>query len=98
MTPKFFACSLLSLAILTACSSVEDREIASGGFSYLKNEVGQQIKIPADIDTPDFNDSFKLPNLGPEAPRDFIGERLSCFALSHWFACRRRLEISNGLV
>jgi outer membrane protein assembly factor BamC len=82
MTPKFFACSLVSLAILTACSSVEDREIASGGFSYLKNEVGQQIKIPADIDTPDFNESFKLPNLGPDAPRDFLGEKLSVLSPS----------------
>jgi outer membrane protein assembly factor BamC len=77
MTPKFFACSLISLAILTACSSVEDREVASGGFSYLKNEVGQQIKIPTDIDSPEFNDTYKLPSLGKEAPRDVVGEKLS---------------------
>lgn len=77
MTLKLFAGSLVSLAILTACSSVEDREIASGGFAYLKNEPGQQIKIPADIDTPKFNDTYKLPSLGEEAPRDILGENLS---------------------
>ncbi|MDP5029161.1 outer membrane protein assembly factor BamC [Paraglaciecola sp.] len=77
MTLKFFAGSVVSLAILTACSSVEDREVASGGFAYLKNEPGQQIKIPADIDTPNFNDTYKLPALGKEAPRNIVGEKLS---------------------
>jgi outer membrane protein assembly factor BamC len=77
MTPKFFACSLVTLAMLSACSSVEDREIASGGFDYLNNEPGQQIKIPADIDTPNFNDTYKLPSLGADAPRTIVGEKLS---------------------
>lgn len=80
MTNKAFVCSLVSCAILTSCSSVEEREIASGTFGYLKEEPGQQIKIPADLDTPDFSDAYKLPALGKDAPRHVMGKDLSVLA------------------
>ena len=76
MTSKFFVCGLVSFTLLAACSSVEEREIASGSFDYLKEQPGQQIEIPADLDTPNFNDSYKLPSLGDEAPRDKLGKEL----------------------
>ncbi|WP_340679735.1 outer membrane protein assembly factor BamC [Paraglaciecola sp.] len=77
MTSKFLVCSLVSFTLLTACSSVEEREIASGSFTYLKEQPGQQIDIPAELDTPNFNDSYKLPSLGVEAPREYRGKDLS---------------------
>lgn len=82
MTLKFFAGSVISVTILTACSSVEDREIASGSFAYVKDQPGQQIKIPSDIGTPNFNDNYKLPSLGKEATRDQVGKQLSILAPS----------------
>lgn len=80
MTNKFFVCSLVSLAILTSCSSVEDREVATGSYDYLQEEPGQQIKIPAELDKPDFSDTYKLPSLGKEAPRKYLGRELSVMA------------------
>ncbi|KXI28926.1 outer membrane protein assembly factor BamC [Paraglaciecola hydrolytica] len=77
MTSKLFVSSLVSFTLLTACSSVEEREIASGSFEYLKEQPGQQISIPSDIDTPNFNDTYKLPSLGAEAPRNHMGQELS---------------------
>lgn len=77
MTFKYVFCGMASVAILAACSSVEEREIASGSFSYLQEQPGQQIKIPGELDAPNFNDSYKLPNLGSDAPRNVMGKDLS---------------------
>jgi outer membrane protein assembly factor BamC len=76
MTSKLLVCSLISFTLLGACSSVEEREIASGSFAYLKEQPGQQIKIPSELDKPKFNDTYKLPSLGEEAPRDNLGKEL----------------------
>ena len=80
MTSKFYVSSLVSLAILAGCSSVEEREIASGSFNYVDAKPGQKIAIPADVDTPNFNDAYQLPNLGSDAPKDLIGKELSVMA------------------
>ncbi|MFT6343864.1 MAG: outer membrane protein assembly factor BamC [Paraglaciecola sp.] len=66
-----------SITLLSACSSLEEREVASGSFDYVEEQPGQKIKIPDDVDTPNFNDAFKLPDLGEEAPLDSMGKGLS---------------------
>ncbi|MFT4993881.1 MAG: outer membrane protein assembly factor BamC, partial [Paraglaciecola sp.] len=76
MTFKFSVGGALVVAVLTACSSLEERQIASGSFDYLKEQPGQEILLPDDVDTPNFSDSYKLPSLGENAPRNILGEKL----------------------
>jgi outer membrane protein assembly factor BamC len=71
------AVTLITATLLTACSSLEEREIASGSFDYVKEQPGQKIKIPDDVDSPRFNDAYKLPNLGENAPINAMGKKLS---------------------
>jgi len=74
--------TVISATLLTACSSFEEREIASGSFDYVKEQPGQNIKIPDDVDTPKFNDAYKLPDLGENAPITALGEKLSVLSPS----------------
>jgi outer membrane protein assembly factor BamC len=72
----------MTATLLTACSSLEEREVASGAFDYVKEQPGQKIKIPDDVDTPKFNDVFKLPDLGENAPMTTVGKNLSVLSPS----------------
>jgi outer membrane protein assembly factor BamC len=76
------AVTVITASLLTACSSLEEREVASGSFDYVKEQPGQKIKIPDDVDTPNFNDTFKLPNLGESAPLNAMGKDLSVLSPS----------------
>jgi outer membrane protein assembly factor BamC len=77
MTFKFSVGGVLVVAVLTACSSFEERQIASGSFEYLKEQPGQEILLPDDVDSPRFSDNYKLPSLGENAPRNILGDKLS---------------------
>ena len=74
--------TVITATLLTACSSVEEREIASGSFEYTKEQPGQKIKIPEDVDNPKFNDAYKLPDLGENAPLTVMGKELSVLSPS----------------
>ncbi|MFQ3237300.1 MAG: outer membrane protein assembly factor BamC [Paraglaciecola sp.] len=76
MTHKFFVSSVLVMSCLTACTSVEDRQIASGGFDYIKEQPGQEFEVPQDVDSPKFSRAYTLPPLGKDAPQDILGEKL----------------------
>ena len=69
--------TVITATLLTACSSLEEREVASGSFEYIKEQPGQKMEIPDDVDSPNFNDAFKLPNLGEDAPLNAMGKDLS---------------------
>jgi len=69
--------TVIIATLLTACSSLEEREVASGSFEYIKEQPGQKMEIPDDVDSPNFNDAFKLPNLGEDAPLNAMGKDLS---------------------
>jgi outer membrane protein assembly factor BamC len=69
--------SVITTTLLTACSSIEEREVASGSFEYIKEQPGQKIKIPDDADSPNFNAAYTLPDLGENAPITGIGKKLS---------------------
>jgi outer membrane protein assembly factor BamC len=75
-------CTVIAATILTACSSLEEREVASGSFDYVKEQPGQKIKIPDDVDSPKFNDAYKLPDLGEDAPQTAMGNKLSVLSPS----------------
>ena len=82
MTYKFQLIGVITATLLTACSSLEEREVASGSFDYIKEQPGQKIKITDDVDTPKFNDAFKLPDLGEDAPINVVGKDLSVISPS----------------
>ena len=69
--------SVITAIMISACSSLEEREVASGSFDYVKEQPGQKINIPDDVDSPVFNDAYKLPELGENAPLDATGKDLS---------------------
>jgi len=74
--------AVITATLLTACSSLEEREIASGSFDYIKEQPGQKIKIPEDVDKPKFDDAYKLPDLGEDAPLTAMGKKLSVLSPS----------------
>ncbi|MFT5838572.1 MAG: outer membrane protein assembly factor BamC [Flavobacteriales bacterium] len=74
--------TVMTATVLTACSSLEEREVASGSFDYVKEQPGQKINIPDDVDTPKFNNVFKLPDLGDKAPKTAMGKDLSVLSPS----------------
>ncbi|MFT2091157.1 outer membrane protein assembly factor BamC [Paraglaciecola sp. 2405UD69-4] len=82
MTYKYQITGVALVSILAACSSVEERELASGSFEYTQEQPGQRINIPEDIDSPTFSDSYKLPDIGAAAPRDTVGKDLSVLSPS----------------
>lgn len=87
MTYKFqsiglMAATVITASLLTACSSLEEREIASGSFDYVKEQPGQKLKIPEDMDKPNFNDAYKLPDLGENAPLTAMGKKMSVLSPS----------------
>lgn len=82
MTHKFQLIGVILAIVLTACSSLEERELASGSFEYTKEQPGQVIKIPEDVDSPKFNDTYKLPELGENAPITAMGQDLSVLSPS----------------
>lgn len=64
------------LLLLTACSSLEERQLASGGFDYLTSANSNQLLTPDDKDPPDFAEDYSLPALGERAPTELIGQKL----------------------
>ncbi|MGS2719957.1 outer membrane protein assembly factor BamC [Paraglaciecola aestuariivivens] len=82
MTLKLQFVGIAIGTLLAACSSIEERELASGSFKYVQEQPGQKIKIPEGVDTPKFNDAYKLPQISPEAPKDKVGKNLSVLSPS----------------
>jgi outer membrane protein assembly factor BamC len=69
--------TVITAIMFSACSSLEEREVASGSFDYVKEQPGRKINIPDDVDSPKFNDAYKLPELGGNAPLNATGKDLS---------------------
>lgn len=90
------AATVMTTTLLTACSSLEEREIASGSFDYVKEQPGQKIKIPEDVDSPRFNDAYKLPDLGENAPINTTGKNLSVVSPSLVLAVVTGSHIEEG--
>ncbi|MBU3005217.1 outer membrane protein assembly factor BamC [Paraglaciecola arctica] len=82
MTYKFQLIGMIAVTALSACSSLEEREIASGSFEYIKEQPGQKIAIPNELDQPNFSDSYKLPEIGENAPVTAMGKDLSVLSPS----------------
>ncbi|MFT4939060.1 MAG: outer membrane protein assembly factor BamC [Paraglaciecola sp.] len=82
MTYKLSVSGAIVIVALAACTTVQEREVASGGFEYLSQQPGQTIKVPEGVDTPNFNDTYKLPELGENAQTKLLGNQLSVISPS----------------
>jgi outer membrane protein assembly factor BamC len=68
---------VFTLTLLSACTSKQERQVANGDFGYLQEQNVRALKIPADADQPNFNDTYKLPELGKNAPTDMVGDAIT---------------------
>jgi len=66
-----------TLIALSACSTVQERQAATGGFEYLEESKSVSLQIPEGKHLPSYSSDYTLPELGSEAPRDQLGPRLS---------------------
>ncbi len=66
----------LTVLALAGCSSQLDRKTASGSYDYVETSEKQPLKIPEELDKPEFSDDFALPEVGEEADRDLVGKNL----------------------
>ncbi len=66
----------LTVLALAGCSSQLDRKTASGSYDYVETSEKQPLKIPDELDKPEFSDDFALPEVGEEADRDLVGKNL----------------------
>lgn len=62
---------------LSACSSSQERQVASGNFEYLQEAKTISLKVPEGKDLPQYSDEYELPKLGDEAPVTIYGPSLS---------------------
>lgn len=62
---------------LSACSTSQERQIASGNFEYLQEAETVSLQVPEGKDQPAYSDEYVLPQLGEEAPENIYGRNLS---------------------
>lgn len=68
--------SSLTVAVLAGCASQVDRVTASGSYDYLKSKERTSMKVPSDLDRPEFSDDYELPKLGENADQTLVGKKL----------------------
>ncbi|WP_088328458.1 outer membrane protein assembly factor BamC [Lacimicrobium sp. SS2-24] len=73
---------LSPLLLLAACSSPHERRIANDDFAYLKQDNRQSLKVPPGLNPPQQSREYQIPELGPNAPRDLLGEKLQVLSPS----------------
>lgn len=67
---------LSPLLVLAACSTPQERRIANDEFEYLKQDNRQSLKVPPGLQAPQQSREYQIPELGPDAPRDLLGEKV----------------------
>jgi outer membrane protein assembly factor BamC len=73
---KYSLLAAVVILSLSACSSVESRKKANGSFDYIEESERVTLLIPEDVDEPEFDSTFDLPELSEDAPKDVFGETL----------------------
>lgn len=72
----------LSLTMLSACTSLKERQAANGNFGYLEDSEAVAFKVPEDVDQPFYDRSFAIPAIGENAPADLIGNKVTVISPS----------------
>lgn len=66
-----------SLTVLSACSSLTDRQRANGNFSYIEEAESTTFKVPEDVDQPVMNNAFAIPDIGEGASTSLVGKKVT---------------------
>ncbi|NMH61087.1 outer membrane protein assembly factor BamC [Alteromonas ponticola] len=66
-----------TVVVLTGCASQLERTTASGSYEYLEEQERASLKIPDDVDQPEFSRDYELPPLGEKADKRMLGRDLS---------------------
>ncbi|WP_051275292.1 outer membrane protein assembly factor BamC [Aestuariibacter salexigens] len=69
------ACATVVM-VLSGCASQQDRVAASGDFDYLNEQEQSRFQVPEELDTPQFSNAYRLPEVGDNAPSDLLGNKL----------------------
>ncbi len=91
--------ALVSVAIalaLAGCSSAESRRIANGDFNYTTLNQQQKLKVPENLDAPAFSRDYELPELGENAPKDLVGDKLDISSPSLVLATVNGTHVEEG--
>jgi len=70
--------SILSLTIALAvagCSTKQERQIASSTFEYVEQGDTVSLKIPTNVDAPEFSNEFEVPKL--ETDGNYVGRQVT---------------------
>lgn len=73
--------SIISVALissLSACSSLEERKIASSDFGYIEQAETSQLTVPPTADEPEFSGEYVIPEL--ETDPSYVGEQVTIIA------------------
>lgn len=76
MKSKKILFASISVILVVGCTSVEERQLASGNFDYISIQSSKHISVPAELDTPQYSNEYNIPELGPNAPKELVGKAL----------------------
>lgn len=82
MTHKTILAVCLGTMMLTACSSLEERQRTNGNFDYVESNLKDVYKVPTGLDNPEINNEYAIPEIGENAPKDLIGKKISVISPS----------------
>ncbi|MBU2976796.1 outer membrane protein assembly factor BamC [Alteromonas sp. C1M14] len=67
----------LTILTLAGCSSQQDYKTASGNYDYLEASEQASLKVPGELDKPDFSQEFSLPQVDENVEDEPVGKSLS---------------------
>lgn len=70
--------SIISLTValaLAGCSTQKERQVASSTFDYVEEGGTVSLKIPADVNTPEYNNEYTIPEL--KTNPDYVGRKVT---------------------
>lgn len=67
----------LGLVCLAGCTTLEERQRASGGYDYLEDPEVPAYRVPEGMDQPPVTRDYAIPDIGENAPADLVGDKLT---------------------
>lgn len=68
--------SSLAVLVLAGCASQIEKKTASGSYTYTKSEEHAALKVPSDVDKPEFSEDYAIPPVGEGADSSLIGRKI----------------------
>lgn len=77
MTRKAVLALSLLVGGISGCTTLEERQRANGGYDYVDINEGKQYQVPSDVDHPVIKNDYEIPDVGENAPKDLIGNKVT---------------------